>query len=635
LSSESDRHAGKKVRRISKSLENLRGFLLKTPEINVSERRLCWASAYNVIQFFFLLASAVTGSCSRREVIYMPNRRHKLLPLCIAASLLSGPAAAIGIGEIHLRSFLGAPLQAEVPLSHIGDLGADQLKVQIGSQSDYGALGVEYSYLHTQLKIEPIIKNGQGYVRITTREPISEPYLNFVLNLHWPQGQIVREFTVLLDPAPLAVPAVASTNQPTTASEPQQLDMLADEATVAKPVQKPRAQTRRVQRDIPAGGYMTQRGDSLWRVANKLRPAGVSTDQMMSALHAANPAAFIKGDPARLKEAVPLTTPTAEQIAAVSDSAPQSSMAESERAVVAKAPAAESGSAATSQQQPAATLQQENAELKAQVTELTTNVTTLNGSLAQSEQRLHQLESQLNELLVQFQQQRATVAALSGTAPDARAAANTVTASGSMISQVNASDLTPPPKAHTPWWVHLMYWLGIGGVALVAIREHFWPRRLATVGAMAGDNLTAAIERTAVPVDNDWRGAGENSRYWHHEEPAASATAIDEIEEIDVTAVADTAPDLLKPSDDPVDASISAGVFVAFGRFDEAARLLGQAIEQAPDRTDLKLQLLDVYAQADQPEAFAALAAEIERHASGPEVIAELAVLRESYTGKH
>jgi pilus assembly protein FimV len=96
-----------------------------------------------------------------------------------------------------------------------------------------------------------------------------------------------------------------------------------------------------------------------------------------------------------------------------------------------------------------------------------------------------------------------------------------------------------------------------------------------------------------------------------------------------------TAPDLLKPSDDPVDASISAGVFVAFGRFDEAERLLGQAIEQAPDRTDLKLQLLDVYAQADQPEAFAALAAEIERHASGPEVIAELAVLRESYTGKH
>jgi pilus assembly protein FimV len=412
--------------------------------------------------------------------------------------------------------------------------------------------------------------------------------------------------------------------------------MLADATTVAKPVQKSRAQTRRVQRDIPAGGgYMTQRGDSLWRVANKLRPAGVSTDQMMSALHAANPAAFIKGDPARLKEAVPLTAPTAEQIAAVSDSAPQSSTAESERAVVAKAPAAESGSTAASQQQPAATLQQENAELKAQVTELTTNVTTLNGSLAQSEQRLHQLESQLNELLVQFQQQRATVAALSGTAPDARAAANTVAASGSMISQVNASDLTPPPKAHTPWWVHLMYWLGIGGVALVAIREHFWPRRLATVGAMAGDNLTAAIERTAVPVDNNWRSAGENSRYWHHEEPAASATAIDEIEEIDVGAVVNTAPDLLKPSDDPVDASISAGVFVAFGRFDEAERLLGQAIEQAPDRTDLKLQLLDVYAQADQPEAFAALAAEIERHASGPEVIAELAVLRESYTGKH
>jgi len=52
----------------------------------------------------------------------------------------------------------------------------------------------------------------------------------------------------------------------------------------------------------------------------------------------------------------------------------------------------------------------------------------------------------------------------------------------------------------------------------------------------------------------------------------------------------------------------SAGVFVAFGRFDEAENLLMEALRGAPDRADLKLQLLDVYLQADNSIAFDELA---------------------------
>lgn len=579
----------------------------------------------------------------------MLNPRPRLLPVCIAAALLSGPAAAIGIGDIHLRSFLGAPLQAEVPLNHIDDLTADQLKVQIGSQSDYSTLGVDYSYLHTQLKIEPIIKNGQGYVRITTREPISEPYLNFVLNLHWPQGQLVREFTVLLDPAPIAPTAVASANQlpsanqpeakgavaaseTATASEPHQLELPMADTGDLKPTPKSKAR-HPVDRHLPTGTYVTQPGDSLWRVANKLRPTGVSTEQMMQALYAANPQAFIKGDTARLKAVVPLTAPTAEQIAAAGGATPAvtataqaQTVASSSQSVAARSeavmPAGDVGAATD--------LRQENAVLKTQVTELTGNVATLNESLAQSEQRLHQLESQLNDLLVQFQQQRATVAALSGAAAETRATANVVPANGSMISQVNASDLHPAPRAHTPWWVHLLYWLGIGGAAMIAVREHFWPRRLATATIGAGDAVSP-LERTAVPAGNNWRSAEENARYWHHADPIDAEVPP---EEIVAVPVASDEPELSHGHDDPVDASISAGVFVAFGRFDEAERLLLQAIEQAPDRTDLQLQLLDVYSQADRAGAFEALAADIERDTDNPEVIAELAVLRENFVNK-
>lgn len=559
----------------------------------------------------------------------MPHSHLKLLPACIATALLSGPAAAIGIGDIHLHSFLGAPLQAEVPLNHIDDLTTDQLKVKIGSQSDYSALGVDYSYLHTQLKIEPIIKNGQGYVRITTREPISEPYLNFVLNLHWPQGQLVREFTVLLDPAPVEPTQLASANTPTAASEPHQLELPMGDAVDAKPVHRPKA--LRVDRPPADGAYMTLPGDSLWRVAKRLRPAGVSTEQMMQAIYAANPQAFINGDTARLKAMVSLAAPSADQIAA-------GSTAPAATATTPAIASAASDAAPTTHTAPAPAsvdLQQENTVLKTQVTELTGNVATLNESLAQSEQRLHQLEAQLNDLLVQFQQQRATVAALSGTAVDARA--TTAPATGSMISQVNASDLHPAPKAHTPWWVHLLYWLGIGGAAMIAVREHFWPRRAALVSAGIGD-AGAPLERASVAAGNDWQSAEKRAAYWHHSDSAAPAnqpTSVESFEEIVATPVADEEPELSRGHDDPVDASISAGVFVAFGRYDEAERLLRQAIEQVPGRTDLQLQLLDVYAQADRADAFEALAANIERDAASPEVIAELAVLRENFLNKH
>ncbi len=117
--------------------------------------------------------------------------------------LFAGQCAAVELGTIELQSQLGAPLRAQIQLSELGDLSADQLKVAIGSAADYAAMGIDYDWTHTRIKIKTEVKNGRGIVTITTREPVNEPYLNFVLNLYSPKSQVARAYTLLLD-----VPAV-------------------------------------------------------------------------------------------------------------------------------------------------------------------------------------------------------------------------------------------------------------------------------------------------------------------------------------------------------------------------------------------------------------------------------------------
>jgi pilus assembly protein FimV len=141
--------------------------------------------------------------------------------------------------------------------------------------------------------------------------------------------------------------------------------------------------------------------------------------------------------------------------------------------------------------------------------------------------------------------------------------------------------------------------------------------------------LAARPDPPAPAPGNNWSNP---EQYWQH--PSDESLTLDLNDVAPASSAAHDTEielDLPKQPDEPVDASISAGVFVAFGRFDEAERLLREALLQDRERDDLKLQLLDVYLQSDQAEPFEQLARSIEESAASSETLAELAVLRDSY----
>lgn len=241
------------------------------------------------------------------------------LLLILALGLLQSPwVHALGFGELKLNSGLNQPLDAEIPLYDTGTLNASQLLVKLASPDAFERLGVERFFFLTRLKFTVALDGrGAGVIQVTSREPVREPYLDFIIEAHWPNGRIQREYTVLLDipkysdraAAPVQVsrrPAgdASSATAPRTQTIP------------ARSSRGPRPRQGDDRRSLPSvdgeNRYRVQHNDTLVDIARRARPSrDVSIEQVMLALQRNNPRAFIGGNVNRLKSGYVLTYPTA------------------------------------------------------------------------------------------------------------------------------------------------------------------------------------------------------------------------------------------------------------------------------------------------------------------------------------
>ena len=218
-----------------------------------------------------------------------------LLLVCLASA--SSTLLALGLGEIKLKSGLNQPLHAEITLLSVRNESNDQLRAQLGSNDEFDRTGIERVYFLTKIRFQTITKpNGQQVLKLTTKEPVKEPFLNFLVNLEWPNGKLLREYTLLLDPpvfedAPrTTIAPVVRESQPTaTQSEPAQ------RKTVTRPAQ--------AQAQWQGEVYgPTSSSDTLWGIALKVRPSrSVTVQQAMITIFEANPEAFMRGNINNLK----------------------------------------------------------------------------------------------------------------------------------------------------------------------------------------------------------------------------------------------------------------------------------------------------------------------------------------------
>jgi pilus assembly protein FimV len=287
----------------------------------------------------------------------------------LAAGLLAAtgliwlaPAAALGIGSMRTQSALNQPFYGEIDLFDLGQTELDGIKASLASRSAYEQAGIDRPHFLTRLQFTPMTgPGGAPVVQVITREPIREPYLDLLVEVIWPDGRMVKEYAVLLDPPAVgservervnkrqarpAQPAPSSAKpsplvQAATATRPQEQGSPASRSAASEPASSgsaqagmsagestmPAAEASVVEQvtlvEVPAASAEVQfplsygpvpPGAGLGRIARRLAPPGATVEQTALALFRNSQDAFVGGDINRLRLGSELTIPSAAEL---------------------------------------------------------------------------------------------------------------------------------------------------------------------------------------------------------------------------------------------------------------------------------------------------------------------------------
>ncbi|MFJ3150943.1 FimV/HubP family polar landmark protein [Pseudomonas hunanensis] len=563
--------------------------------------------------------------------------RKLVLAMAAASALSSGMANALGLGELTLKSAQNQPLDAEIELLDVRDLKAAEVAPSLAPPEEFSKAGVAFPTYLEDLTFTPVINpNGKSVLRVTSSQPLPGPVVKFLVQVMWPQGRLLRDYSVLLDQAKAQGDKPAAGN-----------------VTPAM---------------TGASNYTTQRRDTLWQIAARNTQGG-SIQQTMIAIQALNPDAFIGNNINQLKVGQVLRLPDQQQIQSIAQGEANREVAEQYaawregRRLGPRARQLDATRRGAAEAAPSRIAQGDNLRLvspgkqagagqaKALNDELAMAQESLDTSRRDNEElksRMADLQSQLDKLQRLIELKNNQLARLEGQGADASAAAipeqpvvDPAPAAAADTAPKPVPDAQPAsasqPKGTldsvlgNPWLLGV-----IAGSSILVLALLLWllaRKRKAQQEAEKHLRMARALEEEqGAGFDSDTESfdgveAREPGVTLSPAVVAASAAAAVAAEKV-AEPVAEAEPEP-EPQADP-HAALLAQVdqCLAEGRLNRATELLEPAVAAAPERDDLRLKLMDVYARQGDQSAFA----EQERQLPASEQnVAQVAGLKERY----
>ncbi len=266
--------------------------------------------------------------------------------IATALLLAAGNAWALGLGQIEVKSRRNQPLVAEIPIISTTPGELEALQARLASPETFRRVGLAPpSGVAADLQFSlGSDARGRPLIRVTSTRPVEQPVLNFLVEVDWGQGRLVREYSALVDapntasaplqpaieapvsPAPNVVqrpvaPPVAAAPVPTPPPIPEARPEPAPAPIAIAPLPPPAAPAPIAAAPAPAAAQYgpIKQGETLSKIAGKLDlPSGYSLDQTMLALLRANPDAFLGDDINRLRRGSVLRVPGRDELGSVS-----------------------------------------------------------------------------------------------------------------------------------------------------------------------------------------------------------------------------------------------------------------------------------------------------------------------------
>ena len=236
------------------------------------------------------------------------NRSLKL-SILLALALGSSQAAAVELGQAHIKSALGQPLLVDIPVTKATPDELQSLSAQLAPNDAFVKAGGERPAIPLQFNV--VDDNGHKVIRVTSSSAVDDPYLDLLVEVNSSTGSSVREFAILLDPPNKVAQAASSSAPSRRRSAASSTSAPAGETTAATP-RRASAPARSTQAPVQSGGQIgpVEKGATLSHIAALAAPAGVDVNQMMLALKTANPDAFYRDNINALKAGAVLRVPS-------------------------------------------------------------------------------------------------------------------------------------------------------------------------------------------------------------------------------------------------------------------------------------------------------------------------------------
>ncbi|MDP9083875.1 MAG: hypothetical protein M3N50_08930 [Pseudomonadota bacterium] len=490
-------------------------------------------------------------------------------PLILMMALaMPGASQALGLGDMRVDSALNERLVAEIDIVGATATELSELRAAVANRETFLRYGADRpAFLASAVFKVAQDRQGRPVLAVRSAEAFTEPLVNFLVDLSWHNGELVREYSLLLDPPQLAQPSKLAAASAASHTPPAALDVPAGRIDPPREQPKPssRARNARKMTHVKVGAKATLRGIA-WRVGER---SNSDLEKMMLAVFRANPGAF-DGNINRLHRGAVLIIPSHAQVAAIPK-------AEAQREIHAQMAAWRH--IATTATPPGILLTASTAAPVAPET-LDTRLKTLEHQLIE----VNSILQSQNQKLVELRQQAAQAEQPPHPAPQ-----NNVYARRAPLVAASAPLQAPPTHSRL---VPILGGIGLLASALAGVYFGLRRRVSKPTVSLAAADADAHAHSDAVEPPIPAIAPVETVNPLQAGAPPVDVTRVEEVRldynlvDLDMTAQYVNMPSALNEQ------------AVVKERRSNLADVLRLAIEREPDRHDLRMKLLELYYSA-------------------------------------